>query len=274
MESFSHIPESEKKQKWFLLITPLVSARCASSVLQESNLLKAMQKESGFNSWKTIKKAIEFVLVHAERGDSIFSRSAQIRTSPTPDGVIDDMFAEVRAVPYLVQKGFYDIEYNRRDGLDFSAIFDEKTYHVEVAYLSGPSFKTQTQLVFKDETIINPVYQLEAKKLVNRLKTICTAKEKQAIKHGGDPSNTIILLVSDLEEMHQPWLEHDEFQGQHPILGLITSRKFPTVILAPNTVYEPPASALEGMFGKMQSFDWKAFEKWIPRDTAEEHRNV
>jgi hypothetical protein len=266
MQNFLHIPEDEKKKKWFLLIEPLMKARSASLGVQEAKLLVAMQKESGWGSWRMVKQAIEFVLRHVEKGDAIFSRSAQIKTSSDPDGVIDDMFAEVRAVPYLVLKGFSKLKYNRRDGLDFSALVNQKTYHVEVAYLQGPSFKTQKNLSFEGATLIEPVYQMEAKKLINRLKSICTEKEEQADKHGGDPSNTIILILSDLEELHKPWLEHDEFQGQHPIQGLITSRKFPTVIFAPGTVYEPHTSALDGMFGQLQRFDWLAFEKLVPKN--------
>ena len=101
MSNFLYIPEEEKKKKWFLLIEPLMKARSVSSVVQEAKLLVAMQKELGWGSWRTVKQAVEFVLRHAENGDAIFSRLARIRTSPDPDGVIDDMFAEVRAMLIL-----------------------------------------------------------------------------------------------------------------------------------------------------------------------------
>ena len=156
-----------------------------------------------------------------------------------------------------------------RKSLDFSAKFDKKFYHIEVAYLQGPSFKTQKKLIFNGPPPSEPVYELQAKKLINRLKTICNEKEKQAVNHGSDPSNALILLISDLDEMHEPWLQHDEFQGQHPIQGLVTSREFPTIILAPGTVYEPGAAALDGAFGRLQQFDWLAFEELILKNTEQ-----
>ena len=108
---------------------------------------------------------------------------------------------------------------------------------------------------------VHPVYigQLSLF-LRGRLKTICAVKEKQASKHGGDPSNTIIFVISDLDEMYEPWLNHDKFEGTHPIMGFVLSRKFPTVIFSPGTVYEPPASTLDQRFGALQQFDWEKFK--------------
>ena len=191
------------------MIEPLAKARRSRLNVQDSKLLKVLEN---LGAWKSVKLLMEFVFQHVANSERIFSRASQIHTDPDPDGVVDDMFAEARVVPYLILKGFKNIEYNRREGLDFSAEFDNQTYNIEVAYIRGPTFKTQKP-VFVNEATSAPIYQLEAKKLINRLITICSAKEKQAFKHGGDSSNTIIFVISDLDEMYEPWLNHDEFQG-------------------------------------------------------------
>lgn len=273
MSDFSHIPEKEKKEKWFLLIEPLIKARCSRSNYQTSKLLMVLEKREGLVTWRGVKLVVEIALQHAANSERIFSRASQINTDPDPDGVIDDMFAEARTIPYLLLKGFKNIGYNRREGLDFSAEFANQTYNIEVTYLRGPTFKTQKP-VFITEVTNAPVFQLESRKLISRLKTICAAKEKQASKHGGTPSDTIVLVISDLDEMYEPWLKHDKFQGQHPILGLVTSRKFPTVIFVPGTVYEPSASTLDGVFGQLSRFGWSAFERLVGRDTEKGGENV
>jgi hypothetical protein len=259
MSDFSHISEAEKKKEWFLLIEPLVRARRLQPNHHESMLLKVMEKKAGLGTWKNVKRVVENALRYAANAERIFSRASQIRTDPDPDGVINDMFAEARTIPYLHIKGFENITYSRRDGLDFSAEFDNQPYNIEVAYIRGPTFKTQKLAVIADG-ISAPVFRLEARKLISRLKTICTAKEKQASKHGGDPSNTIVFIISDLDEMYEPWLNHDKFEGAHPIMGFVLSRKFPTIIFSPGTVYEPPASALNRRFGALQPFDWEKFK--------------
>lgn len=273
MIDFPHIPDEEKKKKWFLLIEPLAKAHCSRPGGQDAKLLKAMQKEDGWGSWKTIRQVVTFALQHVSGAESIFSRASRIHTDPDPDGVIDDMFAEARAVSYILLKGFEEIGYNGKDGLDFFAKFGGRTYNIEVAYIRGPAFKTQRPIMISKATS-EPVYELEAKKLINRLKTICSGKEKQATKHGGTPSDTIVFVISDLDEMYEPWLKHDKFQGQHPILGFVTSRKFPTVVFTPGTVYEPHANALDGVFGQLSCFEWSAFEKLIPGSVVEGSEDV
>ncbi len=267
MIDFSHIPELEKKEKWFLLIEPLAKTRYSRPNAQDSRLLKVLEKQEGFGAWKNVKLVMELALVHVENSERIFSRASQIHTDPNPDGVIDDMFAEARAVPYILLKGFKNVGYNRREGLDFSAEFDNKTCNIEVAYIRGPTFKTQKP-VFVNEATSAPIFQLEAKKLINRLKTICSAKEKQASKHGGSPSDCIIFVISDLDEMYEPWLNHDEFQGNHPIQGFVLSRNFPTVVFSPGTVYEPTASSLNQVFGSLKPFDWEEFRLMTQRPVA------
>lgn len=259
MTDFSQIPEAEKKRQWFLLIEPIAKVRRSRPNHQDSKLLMALEKKKGPANWENVKLVMENALNNSINAERIFSRASQINTDPNPDGVIDDMFAEARTVPYLHLKGFRNINYNRRDGLDFSAEFENQTYYIEVAYIRGPCFKTQ-ETVFTTEQTNIPVFQLKARKLINRLKTIYIEKEKQVIKHGMNSSNAIIFIISDLEEMYEPWLEHELFEGNHPLQGFILSRKIPTIIFAPGTVYEPSASSLNQTFGVLQPFDWEKFK--------------
>lgn len=258
MTDFPHIPTEEQKEKWFLLIKPLVQARSLRPNPQNSKLLQTLNNKEGIRTWQDIKSSMEAAFKHVTQSERIFSRASQINTDPDPDGVIDDMFSELRAIPYLLCKGFKNIEYNRRDGLDFSVEFDSKIYNIEVAYIRGPSFKTQKP-VCESKVTHKPVFELASKKLINRLKSICSDKEDQVRKNGGTPSNSLILVISDLDEMYEPWLNHDTFQGKHPILGFVLSRKIPTIIFCPGTVYEPDTSSLEHVFGKLRAFDWDEF---------------
>lgn len=273
MIEVTHIPEEERRLPWFLLIEPLVNARCSRDGWQKASFVLAMQSGDGWGSWHTIKMWVELALRNASGAESIFSRASQIRTDPDPDGVIGDMFAEARAIPYLLAKGFENLGYQRRDGLDFSMEFSGKKYNCEVAYVRGKTFKTQTPR-FKNLVIGGFVYELGAKKLISRLKTICDRKEAQATKHGGSPADTIVFIISDLGEIQEPWLDHDTFQGQHPILGLVTSRRFPTVVFGSGTVYEPEPAALGGIFSDLLRFDWAAFEVLVPRRAAQGGQDV
>ncbi len=264
---FAHIPQEEKKAKWFLLLEPLVKARKLRPLPEKSPLLAVLDKESGIKTWRDIKSSMETAFRHVISSERIFSRASQINTDTDPDGVIGDMFAELRTIPYLLYKGFTNIEYNRRDGLDFSCEFNGNHYEIEVAYVRGPTFKTQKQ-VFIDESTAAPIFQLEAKKLVNRLKSVCDEKEKQVLKYGRTYANTLVFVISDLDELYEPWLNHDEFRGNHPILGFVISRKIPTVVFSPGTVYEPPSTSLDGVFGKLKIFDWTVFSNQFSTDNA------
>lgn len=258
MIDLQHIPEQEKRESWFLLIEPLAKARSLRPHSENSPLLTTLISQDGLRTWKDIKLSVEIALKNVKNAESIFSRASHIKTDADPDGVIDDMFAELRTVQYLIYKGFKKIKYNRREGLDFFGEFEDKVYNIEVAYIRGPSFKTQEQ-VYIYKTKEAPIFHLLAKNLINRLKSICDKKEKQVIKHGGSISNSLIFVLSDLFELHEPLLNHDKFQGKHPILGFVVSRKIPTIVFSPGTIYEPDASSLNGVFGKLKAFDWLDF---------------
>ena len=148
--------------------------------------------------WKILKVYIEFALANVIDSKSIFSRSSEIKGAEDPDGVIEDMFAELRAILYLHFKGFQNIKYNRRNGLDFIAEFEGEIYFIEVAHLRGPSFKTQ-ELAPTDTKTPLLGSKLGPTKLVSRLKSIYSKKSDQIKRNKVFADNDIHIDVSNGE---------------------------------------------------------------------------
>jgi|GEM_PF-786982 len=248
--AFSHIPAEEKLQPWWRLWNPLIHARRLRANPEQSRLLCTLNKKEDLRTWRNIKYCTELALNFVKHGERILGRTAEIRSSPDPDGIIDDLFAELRTIPYLLFKGFNNITYFQKDSLDFQATFEEKEYWIESTYIHGSDFKTQE--LFYTETI-HPIYKIQPDKLVDRLSNVYQQKEKQVLKHGGTPENSLIFIVTDLEESYAPWLDH--IAGAHPLRQLILDWKISTVIFGAGSVYEP----WNRTFAKLRPFDWKAF---------------
>lgn len=255
---FAHIPEAEKQQTWWQLLRPLVRARQLREKPGESRLLQVLSNPNGFRTWKDIKSLTEIALENVRRGHSILARTSEIKKSPKPDDIIDDMFAELRTVPYLLAKGFTDISYSRRDGLDFKATFDGKEFFIESTYVHGPDFKTQ-EYVFTTKTS-NPIYRIRPDKLIRLFERTYLKKEKQILR-SNHAQRTLLFMITDLEESDARWLEHAKVQNNHPILHLILSWSVSTVIFGNGSVYEPQSDALGGVFGKLHPFEWQSFVK-------------
>ncbi len=150
---FEHISSTERAEDWFRLLYPLIQARLLRGKLENSRLLKVLNLVNGIRTWKSVKHSIETVLTNVRNGERILARTAEIKKSPDPDGIIDDMFAEIRTVPYLLIKGFKNITYCRRNGLDFVGEFEGNIFHIESTYVHGPDFKTQE--MFSPKSQIN-----------------------------------------------------------------------------------------------------------------------
>lgn len=256
MSNFDHIPDEERQKQWFIILSLLVKKRQLKSDFEESPLLVALNRKEGHASWKTIKILIEKVLHKVKGGERIFSRATEIENDPNPDNPITDMFAECKAAVYLLQKGFYDLEYFRQDNIDYQAKFDDELYYVEVTYLHGPDFK-----IFGDS---NPNPQVlkqgekcdYSKKLTHFLKSKYSNKEIQFLKRNLDSSKCLLLLITDLMETHEPWFDHLKINDLHPIQYFVKTQKIATVLCGSGTVYEPDSDALGGKFGQLNRFSW------------------
>lgn len=261
---FDHIPNDEKNKEWWRRLEPIFRARLQREKPEDSKLLRVLSNRNGFYSWRDIKYSIELAIQNVKGGESILARTSEIEGSSDPDGIIDDMIGELRTVPYLLMKGFKNICYSRRDGLDFTAEFEGKGFHIESTYVHGPDFKSQEYYTSKFEnnsSLYKPFYinKIRPDKLVRLFERTYSDKKEQVMRHHGTAQNSLIFMITDLEETYAPWLEHAKIQGVHPLLNLILSWDIPVVIFGCGSVYEPHPDSLEGVFGKLQPFEWSQY---------------
>lgn len=139
LSKFDHIPNSEKKQKWWELLYPIIEERLGKENVGYSKLLKMLVDTQ---KWRQIKNSIEIALKNVTNGESILARASEIKDSPTPDTIIDTMCGELRTIPYLLIKGFTKINYLLEEGIDFKAECDGKAVYIESAYVHGADFNT------------------------------------------------------------------------------------------------------------------------------------
>ncbi len=90
MNIFSNIPQEEQQKEWFRLLQPLIEARMLRENPHESALLNGKR-------WKYFKNIIEIAIKRCDNAQSIFSRKAEIKKDDNPDGIINDMFAELKS---------------------------------------------------------------------------------------------------------------------------------------------------------------------------------
>lgn len=254
MLNFDHIPNEDKLKLWFILLSLLVKKRQVKNDFEQSPLIIALNRNEGYASWKTLKILIEKVIHNVKGGERIFSRTTEIENDPNPDNPIADMFAECKAAIYLLQKGFYDLEYFRQDNIDYQAKFNNELFYVEVTYLHGPDFK-----IFGDSNpnpqILKPGEKWDySRKLTNFLKSKYSNKELQFLKRNLDPSRCLLLLITDLMETHEPWFDHAKINDLHPIQYFVKTQKIATVLCGCGTVYEAHPDALGGRFGLLNCF--------------------
>jgi hypothetical protein len=240
--NFPNIPNEEQKKAWFLLWIPIIKARLTCQNSKESPLLKRLETNEGLYTWQSLKIITEFALTQAKNADQIFTKIAR-KIEPDvkePDEIINEMFAELKAIPFLKQRGFENLVYQRENSVDFQATLNGERIGIEVTYVHGPSFKTQKIDPEINQFAENPIYTLTSKKLINRLKSIYDEKEKQVLKHGYTASNAIIIIFTHLLEVYQPWLNHVPIDGKHVLQYFVDSCEIPTMIFGPGcTLYEP-----------------------------------
>ncbi len=232
--NFEHIPEIEKKQKWWKLLEPIVRARLTRDQPENSKLLKVLGNLHGIRTWKDVKNSIEIAIMNVQNGEEILSRTSEVIKSPDPDGIIDHMFGELRTVPYLHLKGFKNICYTTLNGFDFKAELNGKIVHIGSTYVQGPDFKTPEYL-FNNYEPPSSIFKIKPDKLVTLFKTFYAKKLKQLLRHKVKSDNAFIFMITDIEETYEPWLEHA--QRQHPLGKLVSECEFPTVIFGCGSIY-------------------------------------
>lgn len=272
MYSFPHIPDAEKECLWFCLLEPLVQARQKRDNPEESRLIQTLNMTQGSHTWETLKNSIETTLSDVKNSERIFSRVKEVEAAENPDNPIEEMFAEYRAIGYLRQKGFTNLKYFRQKGSDFQATFRDEIYHIEVTYIHGPNLKTfhhnpdliDTILSKTDPNYLQKKEELlkkweYSKKLTNLLQSRYQKKESQLQKRKVPNKNSIILIITDLMETHEPWFNHEKINSDHPILHFVKTRDIATIVHGSGSVYEPEPTALEGVFGELRPFAWENY---------------
>ncbi len=148
MNTLSNIPNEEKSKKWFCLWRPIIENIQKLSCYRESNLLRTLSQSDTTYNWCTIKHLTEYALENARDAKKIFSRISNKLKSDTVDHneIINQMMAELRAVPILNTFGINDLTYTREAGVDYNGRLKERSVAVEVTYICGPNFKTQKQV--------------------------------------------------------------------------------------------------------------------------------
>jgi len=255
---FDHIPELERKKKWFLLLQPLLHERLKRNNPSDSLLIQTLSQTTEMFNWKTLKSYIEKSVEKAINSEKIFSRIQEVKHDPNPDNPIEDMFAELKAIPYLVQKGFSNLQYFRQKGSDFHAEFERQTFYIEVTCIHGSALKTfphnpphinsfEPDYQKKIDTIKN---WDSSRKLTDLFKSKYEKKEKQLIKRDLNLSNCLILIFTNLMDTHEGWFEHVKINGLHPLQNFVNTQEIATVIHGAS-IYEPESTALNGYFGKL-----------------------
>ena len=238
-----------KNDNQLILLEPLLNARKKRG--SNSPLQKVLEGDStiAMEKKERLKRLLKFGINRIKNFESIFSQSRRVKTETNPDGVIDDLLAEVEAALYLHIKGFKNIIYNQKK-IDFTAKFENKMHPVEAAHLRGPNFKNQK--IISEQDI--PVYDLDPENFIKKIKNKYDSKEKQLSKYGYNNSNSIIFLRTSRLESHEPWFQNGASKN-HPIDDFVQTRPIPTVILGGGTIYEPENE----LFSKLKPFDWNKF---------------
>ncbi len=232
---FSNIPDTEKDKEWFRLLVSIIERRAQCPNSEISPLLNVLSSDDGAHNWKTIKHLIEYCLNNAKNSQAIFSKvTTCIKIeAEDQDDRIDDMFAELSAIPCLYLIGFESLVHHKVDSVDFSAKLNGVSYGIEVKHIRGPSFKTQEKISLLTVQADLPLHKLTPDKLVSKLESAHDSKIDQLKKYVAQTSSSpILFLITKLEETDPFWLKDQPYKGKHPIQGFVDECSMPTILLS------------------------------------------
>jgi hypothetical protein len=211
---------------------------------EKSEFLRTLFDKSYATSWESLKKIIEWAQQHIQNWQQSLGVTPRIRSDQNPDNIIRAVLAELGSCKYLFLRGFRTFIFNET-GIDIQATFDSRPWNIEVTYISGQDFKTQTKIKSKQDVIL-PAYALDSHKLINRLKSKYQEEKDQLARSLPNLDNCLIIIVTHLLETYAPWLEHEA--DIHPIDRFVQSCEIPTVVIGSGTIYEPEAPFVKGRF--------------------------
>ncbi len=135
----STIPKAEYEREWFVLWWPIIQNIQKLPSYTNSRLLKTLSLDNTTYNWRTFKHLTEYALRHAKNAQKIFSRISTRLHDDFVDHnkIIDEVCAELRAIPFLNHLGVTELVYTRKQGVDFEGKLRDKTISIEVTYSSS-----------------------------------------------------------------------------------------------------------------------------------------
>ena len=210
---------------WQDYFDPIIEVRKKLDNPNESPLLKVI------NSGRTesLQRLIEKIVKDVKNVEQIFKITTELKNNDC-DERIDDMVGELRGAVYLINKGHLNIEYHKNI-VDFTSMFDNKKYAIEVKFLRGPDFKNQEQIG------PNLAYELNSEPVKENLKNKVEHGYTQIYNFQTTHSDYqgIIVIVTNRLELDKFYFEKDidKFRKQ-----IETEKNMKIVILTNDDIYE------------------------------------
>ncbi len=135
----STIPKSEYEREWFVLWRPIIQKIQRLPSYTNSRLLKTLSLDNTTYNWRTLKHLTEYAIQHAKNAQKIFSRISTKLHGDSADHnkIIDEVCAELRAIPFLNHLGVTELVYTRKQGVDFESKLRDEAISIEVTYSSS-----------------------------------------------------------------------------------------------------------------------------------------
>lgn len=217
--------ENLEKTDWFKYIKPIYEKRKKLENPGDSRLIFAIDN----NKYDRLGQLIERVISNITNAKQIFGITKQLNNKNekvNPDGKIDDMIGELRAVWYLVDCNYKNIIYQKKK-VDFICEKDSVKYAVEVKFIRDSDFRTKR--LGKD---LGFNFSNEGTKIIEILEKKYTKAKTQIKKYHMDDYIPFIVIVNNI-----PLLSN--FGHNHKVKNWCDSQDTKTSILPDSSdVYE------------------------------------
>lgn len=245
------VPINEREERWFKCLEPLVKKILKMPAPENSLFIRSLF-DSKHPGWQSLKAIIVWAGKNLQNWREALGISARLKSPSDPDIVIMSALAELYAAKYLSVSGFEELCFNKR-AIDLQAKFKGETWNIEVTYISGEDFKTQ-EIVCSGSQDVAPMFRLNSKKLLDKLKNKYQEEEKQLNKQYDNSEKLLIVIVTFLFETYEPWLSHEPINNTHPIEYFVKNSRIPTVVLGAGSIYEPEVPWIT------PPFDWYKYQ--------------
>ncbi len=244
--SVDKVPQAEQHKEWFQCLIPLIYRFLERENPSRSAFIRTLF-DTSYGGWSGLKEKIQWAINHLENWQSCLSLTSRIKSNPSPDEIIRAALAELTAAKYLHLREFSDIKFEKK-GIDLQGTYAKELWHCEVTFITGPDFKTQRTIEPSAEEGQSDTVILDSEDLTKTIKSKYSKKKRQLERRLSENDRRMIVIVTHLQETHEPWLSHESNNGNHPILNCINLFEVPTVVIGRGTIYEPSAPFVRGSF--------------------------